>query len=68
MLDEYFESASALEACGAGSGDFFTLSQRPGAALLLADEEHALNGADEVFENTAATANPGPHSYTRMFY
>lgn len=46
MLDEYFESAGALEAMGAGSGDFFTLSQRPGAALLLRDDS-ALNGADD---------------------
>ncbi|XP_050670417.1 eukaryotic translation initiation factor 4E-binding protein Mextli isoform X2 [Leptidea sinapis] len=50
VLDEYFESAGALEAMGAGSGDFFTLSQRPAAALLLRDDA-ALNGADddEVF-------------------
>ncbi|KAL0894993.1 hypothetical protein ABMA27_013469 [Loxostege sticticalis] len=46
VLDEYFESAGALEAMGAGSGDFFTLSQRPGAALLLRDDD-ALNGADD---------------------
>ncbi|XP_026322297.1 eukaryotic translation initiation factor 4E-binding protein Mextli isoform X4 [Hyposmocoma kahamanoa] len=46
VLDEYFESAGALEAMGAGSGDFFTLSQRPGAALLLRDDA-ALNGADD---------------------
>ncbi|XP_028166760.1 eukaryotic translation initiation factor 4E-binding protein Mextli isoform X2 [Ostrinia nubilalis] len=45
VLDEYFESAGALEALGAGSGDFFTLSQRPGAALLLRDDD--LNGADD---------------------
>ncbi|XP_063358289.1 eukaryotic translation initiation factor 4E-binding protein Mextli isoform X3 [Cydia amplana] len=49
VLDEYFESSGALEAWGAGSGDFFTLSQRPQAALLLrADPE--LNGdRDDVF-------------------
>ncbi|XP_075992569.1 eukaryotic translation initiation factor mextil isoform X2 [Anticarsia gemmatalis] len=46
VLDEYFESAGALEAMGAGSGDFFTLSQRPAAALLLRDDA-ALNGADD---------------------
>ncbi|KAG6457571.1 hypothetical protein O3G_MSEX010392 [Manduca sexta] len=46
VLDEYFESAGALEALGAGSGDFFTLSQRPGAALLLRDDT-ALNGTDD---------------------
>ncbi|XP_053604365.1 eukaryotic translation initiation factor 4E-binding protein Mextli isoform X6 [Plodia interpunctella] len=52
VLDEYFESAGALEALGAGSGDFFTLSQRPGAALLLRDDA-ALNGADDdVFRPT----------------
>ncbi|XP_050551231.1 eukaryotic translation initiation factor 4E-binding protein Mextli isoform X1 [Spodoptera frugiperda] len=51
VLDEYFESAGALEAMGAGSGDFFTLSQRPAAALLLRDDA-ALNGADDdVFLN-----------------
>lgn len=51
VLDEYFESAGALEAMGAGSGDFFTLSQRPGAALLLRDDQ-ALNGADDdVFDH-----------------
>ncbi|XP_004930931.1 eukaryotic translation initiation factor 4E-binding protein Mextli isoform X2 [Bombyx mori] len=48
VLDEYFESAGALEALGAGSGDFFTLSQRPGAALLLRDEDAALHD-DDVF-------------------
>lgn len=48
MLDEYFESAGALEALGAGSGDFFTLSQRPGAALLLRDDDAALHD-DDVF-------------------
>ncbi|XP_068621655.1 eukaryotic translation initiation factor 4E-binding protein Mextli isoform X8 [Battus philenor] len=52
VLDEYFESAGALEALGAGSGDFFTLSQRPGAALLLRDD--ALNGDDDVFAPTHA--------------
>lgn len=52
MLDEYFESAGALEALGAGSGDFFTLSQRPGAALLLRDD--TLNGDDDVFAPTHA--------------
>ncbi|XP_041981561.1 eukaryotic translation initiation factor 4E-binding protein Mextli isoform X2 [Aricia agestis] len=55
VLDEYFESAGALEALGAGSGDFFTLSQRPGAALLLRDDT-ALNGADDdVFAPPDAT-------------
>ncbi|CAF4785245.1 unnamed protein product [Pieris macdunnoughi] len=50
VLDEYFESASALEAMGAGSGDFFTLSQRPNAAFILQDDT-TLNGNDddEVF-------------------
>lgn len=53
MLDEYFESAGALEAMGLGSGDFFTLSQRPAAALLLRDDA-ALNGADDdVFATDA---------------
>lgn len=53
MLDEYFESASALEAMGAGSGDFFTLSQRPNAALILQDDT-TLNGNDddEVFASS----------------
>ncbi|XP_059046200.1 eukaryotic translation initiation factor 4E-binding protein Mextli isoform X2 [Achroia grisella] len=56
VLDEYFESAGALEALGAGSGDFFTLSQRPGAALLLRDDA-ALNGADDdVFLHQDADA------------
>ncbi|XP_072936941.1 eukaryotic translation initiation factor 4E-binding protein Mextli isoform X3 [Epargyreus clarus] len=56
VLDEYFESAGALEALGAGSGDFFTLSQRPGAALLLRDDL-ALNGADDdVFAPDAPPA------------
>ncbi|XP_061379498.1 eukaryotic translation initiation factor 4E-binding protein Mextli isoform X1 [Danaus plexippus] len=53
VLDEYFESAGALEAMGLGSGDFFTLSQRPAAALLLRDDA-ALNGADDdVFATDA---------------
>ncbi|XP_039764799.1 eukaryotic translation initiation factor 4E-binding protein Mextli isoform X1 [Pararge aegeria] len=53
VLDEYFDSAGALEAMGLGSGDFFTLSQRPAAALLLRDDS-ALNGADdEVFVSNA---------------
>ncbi|XP_073942043.1 eukaryotic translation initiation factor mextil isoform X1 [Choristoneura fumiferana] len=58
VLDEYFESAGALEALGAGSGDFFTLSQRPGAALLLRDDR-ALNGDhddDDVFVPTPPAA------------
>ncbi|XP_013133778.1 PREDICTED: uncharacterized protein LOC106099707 isoform X3 [Papilio polytes] len=55
VLDEYFESAGALEALGAGSGDFFTLSQRPGAALLL--REDALNGDDDVFAPAHAHAH-----------
>ncbi|GBP31194.1 Eukaryotic translation initiation factor 4E-binding protein Mextli [Eumeta japonica] len=57
VLDEYFESVGAMEACGAGSGDFFTLSQRPGAALLLADDG-TLNGADDdVFAPAVPAAN-----------
>ncbi|XP_063891433.1 eukaryotic translation initiation factor 4E-binding protein Mextli isoform X7 [Helicoverpa armigera] len=64
VLDEYFESAGALEAMGAGSGDFFTLSQRPAAALLLRDDA-ALNGADDdVFappdEHAAADCDAVP--------
>ncbi|XP_047041976.1 eukaryotic translation initiation factor 4E-binding protein Mextli isoform X4 [Helicoverpa zea] len=64
VLDEYFESAGALEAMGAGSGDFFTLSQRPAAALLLRDDA-ALNGADDdVFappdEHAAADCDAAP--------
>ncbi|CAG4998117.1 unnamed protein product [Parnassius apollo] len=59
VLDEYFESAGALEALGAGSGDFFTLSQRPGAALLLRDD--ALNGDDDVFA-PALRADDAPAS------
>ncbi|XP_023941540.1 eukaryotic translation initiation factor 4E-binding protein Mextli isoform X2 [Bicyclus anynana] len=47
VLDEYFENF-ALEAVGLGSGDFFTLSQRPAAAQLLRDDA-ALNGDDDVF-------------------
>ncbi|XP_022834676.1 eukaryotic translation initiation factor 4E-binding protein Mextli isoform X9 [Spodoptera litura] len=59
VLDEYFESAGALEAMGAGSGDFFTLSQRPAAALLLRDDA-ALNGADDdVFLNDDNAELPG---------
>ncbi|CAG9566673.1 unnamed protein product [Danaus chrysippus] len=55
VLDEYFESAGALEAMGLGSGDFFTLSQRPAAALLLRDDA-ALNGADDdVFDTDPRT-------------
>ncbi|CAH0748785.1 unnamed protein product [Diatraea saccharalis] len=49
VLDEYFESAGALEAMGAGSGDFFTLSQRPGAALLLRDDDELNGDDDDVF-------------------
>lgn len=57
VLDEYFESAGALEAMALGSGDFFTLSQRPAAALLLRDDA-ALNGADDdVFTASAATSD-----------
>ncbi|KAJ0182014.1 hypothetical protein K1T71_002736 [Dendrolimus kikuchii] len=57
VLDEYFESAGALEAMGLGSGDFFTLSQRPGAALLLRDDT-ALNGTDDdVFAPPSPNAN-----------
>ncbi|CAH0726066.1 unnamed protein product, partial [Brenthis ino] len=61
VLDEYFESAGALEAMGLGSGDFFTLSQRPAAALLLRDDA-ALNGADDdVFVPAGAAPAPaGP--------
>ncbi|VVC99859.1 unnamed protein product [Leptidea sinapis] len=64
VLDEYFESAGALEAMGAGSGDFFTLSQRPAAALLLRDDA-ALNGADddEVF-TMAEQQNGARQSYS----
>ncbi|XP_026726941.1 eukaryotic translation initiation factor 4E-binding protein Mextli isoform X4 [Trichoplusia ni] len=62
VLDEYFESAGALEAMGAGSGDFFTLSQRPAAALLLRDDA-ALNGNDDdVFvpaDSDSAAAGEG---------
>ncbi|CAH2988902.1 unnamed protein product [Chilo suppressalis] len=58
VLDEYFESAGALEAMGAGSGDFFTLSQRPGAALLLRDDD-ALNGDDEVFHGQNENEHAG---------
>jgi hypothetical protein len=65
VLDEYFESAGALEAMGAGSGDFFTLSLRPGAALLLRDDD-ALNGRarddDDVFVDDAAD-HAGTHSH-----
>ncbi|KOB78991.1 MIF4G domain-containing protein B [Operophtera brumata] len=58
VLDEYFESASGLEAMGAGSGDFFTLSQRPAAALLLHDDA-ALNGHDDdVFLAPPAADQP----------
>ncbi|XP_050551252.1 eukaryotic translation initiation factor 4E-binding protein Mextli isoform X7 [Spodoptera frugiperda] len=65
VLDEYFESAGALEAMGAGSGDFFTLSQRPAAALLLRDDA-ALNGADDdVFLNDD---NAGAASGARQTY
>lgn len=61
VLDEYFESAGALEAMGAGSGDFFTLSQRPAAALLLRDDA-ALNGADDdVFVSDGDHGNIHPH-------
>ncbi|CAH2067175.1 unnamed protein product, partial [Iphiclides podalirius] len=67
VLDEYFESAGALEALGAGSGDFFTLSQRPGAALLLRDD--TLNGDDDVFApshaaDDAQAAGAGDGEYT----
>ncbi|XP_060800512.1 eukaryotic translation initiation factor 4E-binding protein Mextli isoform X2 [Amyelois transitella] len=58
VLDEYFESAGALEALGAGSGDFFTLSVRPGAALLLQDDA-ALNGADDDVFHAPADAADG---------
>uniref|UniRef100_A0A2A4JS86 K Homology domain-containing protein n=1 Tax=Heliothis virescens TaxID=7102 RepID=A0A2A4JS86_HELVI len=67
VLDEYFESAGALEAMGAGSGDFFTLSQRPAAALLLRDDA-ALNGADDdVFaapDDHAGGASGSRQTYT----
>ncbi|KAJ8726522.1 hypothetical protein PYW07_001220 [Mythimna separata] len=64
VLDEYFESAGALEAMGAGSGDFFTLSQRPAAALLLRDDA-ALNGADDdVFVNDQDHAAAGDSDAT----
>ena len=57
VLDEYFESAGALEAMALGSGDFFTLSQRPAAALLLRDDA-ALNGVDDdVFTASATTSD-----------
>ncbi|XP_037976886.1 eukaryotic translation initiation factor 4E-binding protein Mextli isoform X9 [Plutella xylostella] len=57
VLDEYFESVGAVEA-GAGSGDFFTLSQRPGAALLLDDQ---LNGNDDdVFAPSNDAADEAP--------
>ncbi|XP_063529386.1 eukaryotic translation initiation factor 4E-binding protein Mextli isoform X5 [Cydia strobilella] len=61
VLDEYFESAGALEAWGAGSGDFFTLSQRPQAALLLRTDPE-LNGDhdDEVFAPAATGAQREP--------
>ncbi|XP_047986964.1 eukaryotic translation initiation factor 4E-binding protein Mextli isoform X1 [Leguminivora glycinivorella] len=57
VLDEYFESAGALEAWGAGSGDFFTLSQRPQAALLLRTDPE-LNGDhdDDVFAPAQPTS------------
>ncbi|XP_022834673.1 eukaryotic translation initiation factor 4E-binding protein Mextli isoform X6 [Spodoptera litura] len=65
VLDEYFESAGALEAMGAGSGDFFTLSQRPAAALLLRDDA-ALNGADDdVFLNDDNAACGGEDATPR---
>lgn len=67
MLDEYFESAGALEAMGAGSGDFFTLSQRPAAALLLRDDA-ALNGADDdVFLNDDNAGNTPLLQYTAYY-
>ncbi|XP_061707498.1 eukaryotic translation initiation factor 4E-binding protein Mextli isoform X4 [Cydia pomonella] len=61
VLDEYFESAGALEAWGAGSGDFFTLSQRPQAALLLRTDPE-LNGDhdDDVFAPASASAQDEP--------
>lgn len=58
VLDEYFESAGALEAMALGSGDFFTLSQRPAAALLLRDDA-ALNGADDDVFAAPAPAPAG---------
>lgn len=59
VLDEYFESANGLEAMGAGSGDFFTLSQRPAAALLLHDDA-ALNGHDDDVFVAAPPASEQP--------